>query len=331
MRKRISFFLVLIALGITLKLSAQVAELTIPMVNNSVTGLESPTLDGFMDDVYQNAPLGEMLNWNSNESQCGGPCPGEPVPGHSGTFRMVYDEEFLYIYVEMTDDDFAELDQLVVGIDIAGQEAEYGWEGTPRNDNPFIFFSLNYKDYLSLEDGGIALLRGFEIAWPETNGDDWNCEIKVSWDSISTELAFVDQMKANGSFLFDIGSKNKYTDDNPAVGDAEFFQWAGFDNMFWKQSIGMGTIYLGEMLNKTSVNFSGLNQYSIYPNPAKNQIAVSGIRNAGSIKLMDITGKMVKSIINENAANQLNINISDCKQGIYFLHIDNYIQKVVIQ
>ena len=60
--------------------------------------------------------------------------------------------------------------------------------------------------------------------------------------------------------------------------------------------------------------------YNIYPNPAKDMITVKGV-NMSQIKVYNALGQMVKSI--ECDANEMNINVNNMQNGIYFINIIN--------
>jgi hypothetical protein len=71
-----------------------------------------------------------------------------------------------------------------------------------------------------------------------------------------------------------------------------------------------------------------VSQISIYPNPTKGDITISltsEISNLTSIKLLDMSGRVVKQIETETAlgSNQINMNISDLTNGVYTIQILN--------
>lgn len=72
-------------------------------------------------------------------------------------------------------------------------------------------------------------------------------------------------------------------------------------------------------------------RFSIYPNPAKNNITINGKLNAGTvIMLTDITGKQIKNLITNTSSSHLQLLLPSLDPGIYFLRVDNYTQKIVI-
>ena len=72
-------------------------------------------------------------------------------------------------------------------------------------------------------------------------------------------------------------------------------------------------------------------QFSFYPNPARNKIMISGKLNAGTvIKLTDITGREIKKIITNTSSTSFEFLLPSIDPGIYFLRVDNYTEKIVI-
>ncbi len=98
--------------------------------------------------------------------------------------------------------------------------------------------------------------------------------------------------------------------DIDADGDVDVFSGSYSDHSFnWYRnsliSIGVNEISIG-------------NSFSVYPNPAKNQLTINnGELKIESINILDITGKSVKRV------NKLSntIDVSDLVKGIYFIQI----------
>ncbi|MCO6497810.1 MAG: BspA family leucine-rich repeat surface protein [Chitinophagaceae bacterium] len=67
------------------------------------------------------------------------------------------------------------------------------------------------------------------------------------------------------------------------------------------------------------VVFAGNVSVSVYPNPARNFVTVSGLSGKSVIKLMDITGRTLQTITAGSATEQ--INVSQLSKGIYNLVI----------
>ena len=81
----------------------------------------------------------------------------------------------------------------------------------------------------------------------------------------------------------------------------------------------------------TNVGEIAENNISIYPNPAKDFVKISGDDRINSVKVYNCLGMMVEEI--EVNANEADINISDYNTGIYFFDVmtesGNHIKKVV--
>jgi Secretion system C-terminal sorting domain len=60
--------------------------------------------------------------------------------------------------------------------------------------------------------------------------------------------------------------------------------------------------------------------FTVYPNPAKNEVSVSNIQGEFSYNIYDVAGKITKSSTKQ-ASNT--INISDLNAGVYFMEITN--------
>ncbi len=87
-------------------------------------------------------------------------------------------------------------------------------------------------------------------------------------------------------------------------------------NYLWDASQGQTT--------KVS-QISGLNsQILVYPNPANNKITIQA-NQITEIKLYDLLGN---EILNTK---EKEIDVSNLNDGIYFIHVNNYTQKVIVQ
>lgn len=94
---------------------------------------------------------------------------------------------------------------------------------------------------------------------------------------------------------------------------------SGSINYFDNIDFGKGVVI-------ASVNSSNY-QFKIFPNPAVNMIKVTG--NSGtSLKIFDITGNMVKSIILNEGENS--IDISNLSKGLYIVQSRNYAKKLIV-
>jgi hypothetical protein len=70
---------------------------------------------------------------------------------------------------------------------------------------------------------------------------------------------------------------------------------------------------------------NSINQISVYPNPAKDNLFISGIELNSDFEfsIIDVTGKVVKSGINSSVNGNTVISVSELKNGFYFLTVNN--------
>jgi hypothetical protein len=88
-------------------------------------------------------------------------------------------------------------------------------------------------------------------------------------------------------------------------------------------SVGEYTIEGKVVANVTGITESGKGIAAIYPNPATDQIQIN-LNNAGiinTIQVVNMLGQSLYAIQTEEPT--LNINLSDYKKGIYFIHVSN--------
>jgi hypothetical protein len=65
-----------------------------------------------------------------------------------------------------------------------------------------------------------------------------------------------------------------------------------------------------------------VNNINLYPNPAATDITIeSSLNNNNSISILDVTGKLVKTI--RFVTNKINFSVADLDNGIYFYNIYN--------
>lgn len=70
---------------------------------------------------------------------------------------------------------------------------------------------------------------------------------------------------------------------------------------------------------------------SVYPNPASNKITINGNLTPGTvISLKDITGRTIKKTITNTSLSSFELSLPALSPGIYLLHVNNYIEKIMI-
>ncbi len=78
-----------------------------------------------------------------------------------------------------------------------------------------------------------------------------------------------------------------------------------------------------------SVNDERRTFFSVYPNPADNQLNIKGEKTIGTLRIFDVSGRLVFS--NIISSNEAQIDISMLKSGFYTLFSESGTQKLVVK
>jgi len=71
----------------------------------------------------------------------------------------------------------------------------------------------------------------------------------------------------------------------------------------------------------TDIKDITLNEYNIYPNPVTDKLFIGNMKDITKVEIYNVTGQLVKTFENTNAAEQAQINTSDLRSGMYILTI----------
>lgn len=102
--------------------------------------------------------------------------------------------------------------------------------------------------------------------------------------------------------------------------DIEFNQWSQ------GSSGGGGFAYRRSTSNTANIDWLEFEEFSIYPNPAKNKIKISGLKKISNYTITNMLGA---ELSNGKIQNQNSIDISNLKKGIYFIEIENKVIKFI--
>lgn len=136
--------------------------------------------------------------------------------------------------------------------------------------------------------------RGFGIEH-STNSNSW------------TTIGFLDAPTAKGTT--DLQSDYHFVDQQPANGQ-NFYRL--------KQTDLNGTFTYSPV---RSVWFDQVSGISIYPNPVKDQLTISGLQGEEQIYLLDISGRRIHHTVADQAT--LHISLAQYSEGVYYLHLIN--------
>ena len=154
-------------------------------------------------------------------------------------------------------------------------------------------------------------------------------KVKLEWD-------IADPGEANSFTIEKINPLNNWIDLLTVNAQANVNHYEIFDN----------TPVAGENIYRLRINGKNNNviyslqkrvllkqnvAFTVYPNPAKNKVTISGKLNAGTIiRLTDISGRSIKEISTNASSSSLEFLFPRLSPGIYLLNVDNYLQKIII-
>jgi len=82
------------------------------------------------------------------------------------------------------------------------------------------------------------------------------------------------------------------------------------------------TIAINDLKDSNTTNFPKIKISNPFPNPASSFVKINyrfpSANDNGELRIMDLTGKTVKTYSLEGTSNSLRINISDLTRGLYF-------------
>ena len=135
---------------------------------------------------------------------------------------------------------------------------------------------------------------------------------------------------------------NLLRDNAPICGD-DFWQ---LDIAYFEEGVdyycyGIGYNAEAELGEPTYVRFNleegvinvdevAAESYSIFPNPAKDFVKVStDNRQQTTVRIYNTVGMLVEEV--EMNSEEIEINVSDYKSGIYFINVNGKVEKLVVE
>jgi hypothetical protein len=97
----------------------------------------------------------------------------------------------------------------------------------------------------------------------------------------------------------------------------------GFSTLynFWEATRGLGTIEMNNLESSTlAIENIALNNISMYPNPTSGKITIENL-NAQEVSLYNLIGQKIGNFKVNSIDKNINIDLSDYKSGVYFLHV----------
>jgi hypothetical protein len=154
-------------------------------------------------------------------------------------------------------------------------------------------------------------------------------KIKLQWDIANPE-------EANLLIIEKLNSLNNWVNVSAVSPVSNIHHYESFDtapvmgeNIYRLKVIAKNNNAIYSAQERVVIKFD--NPFIIYPNPASDKIIIKGmISHNTTIRLTDITGRELKRIITNTSLSSCEILLPPVDAGIYFLHVNNYIEKIII-
>jgi hypothetical protein len=249
------------------------------------------------------------------------------VPAQGSTFRSVYNDEALFLFIEIRDEsptapagtEWWNYDGIEIYLDAKGRNAPGG-----RLPGQYQI-RINYNtETLSGQDGAtVSLFMDNGMQWKQGNMvGGYTLEVKIPWKAINGgEVTTVPPM-----VTFDLS----IADENKAIQNNRYTNviWAGVDGTkhpynsseFWGAIIMEGVTSTG--------NARLANRLKAYPTPM-NDFLIIEMENMKTFEIISITGAVVQK---GNAVfNMVRVNTQELNQGMYFLRVTNKNNDIEVQ
>jgi hypothetical protein len=154
-------------------------------------------------------------------------------------------------------------------------------------------------------------------------------KIKLEWD-------IADPGEANSFVVEKLNTLNQWISINNIAANANIHHYecadngpVNGDNIYRLKIVAKNNSHIYSTLKRVVINVE--EPFLVYPNPASGKIVIKGNMNQNTmIKITDITGREIKKIITNTSLNSCEILLPRLDTGIYLLHVNNYIEKILI-
>ncbi|WP_139956261.1 T9SS type A sorting domain-containing protein [Flavicella sediminum] len=185
-------------------------------------------------------------------------------------------------------------------------------------------FSDTVTDFAAI-DGTETVLYGADVAW--VSGDDAVRIVRKSDDVVIDFYGVLDEDGTGKPWDY-LKGYAKRIDGTTPTGAFTIADWSIAKNAFKLKGIcqdpdaailssvtDLGTYSTVAL----SVNNSKTTGFSVYPNPANNEINISNSNAIASFKLIDISGKTI--LTKNNIGQNSKINIENIESGLYIIQL----------
>jgi hypothetical protein len=340
MRKIYTLLFVVAALSFAARVAGQYVEpirtLDVPAVTAGIT------IDGVGDEAAYTAAQTMQIAKRAGAANPAGLENGDAVD-FNATFKAAWDLDYLYLYVEITDD-------IEESMPVGGANA-WTW------DNFEIFIDLDTNSTTNTYDVTstcqLRINRGevgvespgraakTDYLYIQDNGTSyWIVEVGVPWTAASATGVVPDMLaeQAEGVIGFDFAVADA---DGPGGGTEGGRNIAGGAQMFWDQDTPIENAD-NAYQNRRTFGFvtltgtpgasSGLNDpkvagaYGLYPNPSNGTVTFTNLNDVKSFDIYNLVGVKVISV--NVTGNQ--VKVPGLKSGVYFAKIKDHTLKFVV-
>ena len=272
----------------------------------------APAIDGDAND-----PMWENANEYKIETTSKG------NSNNTATWKALWDEEYVYILVEVEDDilsysdDIKEWnrDAVEVFFDINNTDGTFG--ETYRYDLDPGDWQFRYN----LVDKSISVGRGEEgVATDSKDGDhtetgtNYTVELKFKWSELGASVPdWTTEKGAELGLEIAVMDNDGTTDDDFAGG----LSWNADANEAHKNSLYFGTVTLSTGTNIHHITSENL--VEIYPNPVSNVLKIKNAAVGQVASIYNITGALIQEVNITSTNTQ--VDISEFNSGIYVIKV----------
>lgn len=206
----------------------------------------APALDGEMDEAVYTGDALAIETWNGNPDTA-------PIDGVEAQYWFAYDDDYLYVYSEISVPDKQPKDEIGITVSIDVESQNYGWQEVPYGEDGFLFSKIEFSEEADGADPRYAMVEGVERRvrqwdWVFLHSTDgYQVEGRLAWDDITTDDAKVAEFKERGVFYFDIGYK--LSDNNNY-----YVAWSNDDNNSYQQTNKVGVVNFEHVRKEAVVN-----------------------------------------------------------------------------
>lgn len=208
--------------------------------------------------------------------------------------------------------DHLRFDYWVVKLDTSGNiqwEKSIGGTGGDRLEAIHLTSDGGYilAGYTDSEDGDVGANHGGTDGWVVKINNSGIIQWEKSYGGSDIEIISSFQNTAEGGFIFAGGSKS---DDGDVTGNH-----GNYDYWIVKLSPeGLGV-----------TDFDNQGAFSIYPNPVRNTLMISGISPNTKIMISGLNGEIIKEFTAKSSLES--IDVSGLPAGVYFVNGKKFIKK----